>query len=212
MPAGMYNRAALVAKRVLDIIAALLGIILFSPLLIVVALLVRLKLGGPVFFRQHRPGRDARPFTIYKFRTMTSKAHDDNGNVLPDEKRLTPFALWLRSTSLDELPELFNILLGDMSLVGPRPLMTKYLSRYTPQQNRRHQVKPGLTGWAQINGRNDITWEEKFRLDVWYVDHWSFWLDIKILAQTFWMVITRKNIARTGQATTDEFFGTKSKN
>jgi len=199
-------------KRIQDLIISLIAIILLSPVLLIVALLVRLKLGSPVLFCQQRPGLNGRPFTIYKFRTMISKAYDDNGNILPDDKRLTSFGLCLRSTSLDELPELFNVLWGDISIVGPRPLMTKYLDRYTPEQARRHEVKPGITGWAQVNGRNNITWEEKFEMDVWYVDHWSLWLDIKILAKTAWMVIARKNVAKAGQATTDEFFGTKSGN
>lgn len=147
---------------------------------------------------------------MYKFRTMISKTCDGNGNILPDDKRLPPFGLWLRATSLDELPELFNVLKGDMSLVGPRPLMTKYLDRYTPAQARRHEVKPGITGWAQIHGRNNITWEEKFEMDVWYVDHGSLWLDIKILFCTLWQVINRRDIAKEGHTTVDEFIGTKS--
>jgi sugar transferase EpsL len=201
---------AKILKRIMDFIAAFIAIVLLSPLLLVVALLIRLKLGSPVLFRQQRPGLNGMPFTIYKFRTMISRTHDEKGNILSDDKRLTPFGLWLRSTSLDELPELFNVLKGDMSLVGPRPLMTKYLDRYTPAQARRHEVKPGITGWAQIHGRNNITWEEKFEMDVWYVDNMSLWLDMKILFCTLWQVINRQNIAKQGHATVDEFMGTKN--
>ncbi len=193
----------------MDFLAALAAIILLSPLMLIVAVLVYLRLGSPVIFRQQRPGLHARPFTMYKFRTMISKTHDEQGRILPDDKRLTPFGLWLRSTSLDELPELFNVLKGDMSLVGPRPLMIKYLDRYTPHQARRHEVKPGITGWAQVNGRNNITWEEKFDLDVWYVDHGSLKLDIIILTRTFWQVISRSDIAKEGHSTVDEFMGTR---
>ena len=194
-------------KRIVDITVSLAALLVSSPLLLVVALLVRIKLGSPVLFRQERPGLNCRLFAMYKFRTMVTRTHDEQGNILPDDKRLTPFGLWLRATSLDELPELFNVLKGDMSLVGPRPLMVKYLNRYTPQQNRRHDVKPGVTGWAQVNGRNNMTWEQKFDYDVWYVDHQSFWLDLKILALTAWHVIRRKNVAKDGHATVDEFMG-----
>jgi sugar transferase EpsL len=197
-----------ILKRLLDVICALFGLIILSPVLLTVAVLIRIKLGSPVLFRQQRPGLNCRLFMMYKFRTMIAKSHDEQGRVLPDDQRLTAFGLGLRGTSLDELPELFNVLKGDMSLVGPRPLMVKYLDRYTPEQNRRHEVKPGITGWAQINGRNNITWEEKFELDVWYVDHCSFWLDIKILARTAWSVLARHNIAKEGHATVDEFWGT----
>ncbi|MCI0498745.1 MAG: sugar transferase [Planctomycetales bacterium] len=199
-----------IAKRVFDVFVSLFLLILFSPVLVTVAILVRMKLGSPVLFRQQRPGLNCKLFTLYKFRTMLSKTHDEQGNQLPDEKRLTPFGLWLRAASVDELPELFNVLKGDMSLVGPRPLMVKYLSRYTPRQNRRHEVKPGITGWAQVNGRNDMTWEQKFDYDVWYVDHRSFGLDMKILWLTLWHVIARRGVAKEGYATVDEFFGTKS--
>lgn len=197
-------------KRILDFLTALTALILLSPLLLVVAVLVRIKLGTPVLFCQQRPGLGGRLFTIYKFRTMISRTHDENGNLLPDDRRLPPFGLWLRATSLDELPELFNVLKGDMSIVGPRPLMTKYLDRYTPTQARRHEVKPGITGWAQIHGRNNITWEEKFQMDVWYVDHGSLRLDIKIIARTIWMVFKRENVAKEGHATVDEFMGSKN--
>ncbi len=200
---------AKLTKRIFDLLVSAIALLFLLPLLLIVAILVRIKLGSPVIFRQQRPGLDGRLFTIYKFRTMIAKTHDENGAILPDDKRLTPFGLWLRAVSFDELPELWNVLKGDMSLVGPRPLMVKYLDRYTPHQARRHEVKPGITGWAQVNGRNNITWEEKFDLDVWYVDNRSFWLDMKILARTVWQVVKRDNIAKEGHATVDEFFGTK---
>jgi sugar transferase EpsL len=196
-------------KRLLDILISAIALLLLSPLLLIVAVLVRLKLGSPILFRQQRPGLNCRLFTMFKFRTMISQTHDDHGNQLPDDQRLTRFGLWLRATSLDELPELLNVLKGELSLVGPRPLMVKYLDRYTPEQNRRHEVKPGITGWAQVNGRNNMTWEQKFEYDVWYVDHQSFWLDIKILAITAWQVIKRSDIAKDGHATVDEFFGSR---
>ncbi len=193
-------------KRVLDLVLVLLTAWLWLPLLCVVALLVRIKLGAPVFFRQQRPGKDARLFELIKFRTMTD-AWDDRRNLLPDSDRLTPFGCWLRETSLDELPELLNVLRGDMSLVGPRPLLVRYLERYSPEQTRRHEVRPGLTGWAQVNGRNALSWEEKFRLDVWYVDHRSVWLDLKILALTVWKIMRREGISAPGEATMPEFQG-----
>lgn len=196
-------------KRLFDVLISLTALLIASPLLIAVALLVRLQLGSPVIFKQLRPGLHGRLFTIYKFRTMLSQPHDDGGNSLPDEKRLTRFGLWLRATSLDELPELWNVLKGDMSLVGPRPLMVKYLDRYTPEQNRRHEVRPGITGWAQVNGRNNMTWQQKFEYDVWYVDHRSLRLDLKILVLTVWNVVCRRGIAKEGHATVDEFMGTK---
>lgn len=198
-----------VFKRLFDFFAALVALLLLSPVLVIAAIAVRCKLGTPVLFKQQRPGLNGSLFTIYKFRTMISSTHDEQGNQLPDEQRLTPFGLWLRATSLDELPELFNVFRGDMSLVGPRPLMVKYLDRYTPEQNRRHEVKPGITGWAQVNGRNNMTWEEKFAYDVWYVDHRSLWLDFKILTRTLWHVICRKGVAKEGHATVDEFMGTQ---
>lgn len=196
-------------KRLFDFLISLTALLIASPLLIAVALLVRLQLGSPVIFKQVRPGFCGRLFTIYKFRTMLSQTRDDRGNPLPDEKRLTRFGLWLRATSLDELPELWNVLKGDMSLVGPRPLMVKYLDRYTPEQNRRHEVRPGITGWAQVNGRNNMTWQQKFEYDVWYVDHRSLRLDLKILVLTVWNVVCRRGIAKEGHATVDEFMGTK---
>ncbi len=191
-------------KRVFDLGATLIAIIFLSPLLAVLALMGRVILGKPVFFRQQRPGLHGQPFIIYKFRTMT-EARNANGDLLPDGERLTRFGKFLRSTSLDELPELFNVLKGDMSLVGPRPLLMQYLDRYTPEQARRHEVKPGLTGWSQVNGRNAISWEEKFKLDVWYVDNRSIWLDIKIILITVWMIIRREGINQPGQPTMGEF-------
>ncbi|WP_448382810.1 sugar transferase [Desulfosoma sp.] len=193
-------------KRLLDLLVALTALIVSAPVLALLALLVRGKLGAPVLFRQTRPGLYGRPFTLYKFRTMTD-GRDAQGNLLPDAERLTAFGRFLRATSLDELPELWNVLKGDMSLVGPRPLLMQYLDRYTPEQARRHEVKPGLTGWAQVNGRNALTWEQKFALDVWYVDHVSFWLDLKIIALTLWKILTREGISQPGQATMEEFRG-----
>ncbi len=196
-------------KRLLDLCVTVPLLILLSPLLGIVALLVRFQLGSPVLFRQQRPGLHGRPFVLYKFRTMTD-ARDEQGHLLPDSDRLTPFGRFLRSTSLDELPELWNVLKGEMSLVGPRPLLMRYLDRYTPEQMRRHDVKPGITGWAQVNGRNALTWEKKFELDVWYVDHLSLGLDLKILALTFWKTLKREGISQPGQATMEEFIGSQS--
>lgn len=175
-----------------------------GPIYIVIYLLIRFTMGKPLLFRQMRPGLNAQPFEMLKFRTMIN-ARDANGRLLPDDQRMTALGMFLRSTSLDELPELFNVLKGEMSLVGPRPLLMKYLERYTPEQARRHEVKPGITGWAQVNGRNAISWEEKFKLDVWYVENWSLWLDIKILALTMWKVIKREGISAEGEATMGEF-------
>jgi len=194
------------AKRVMDVLISVLGLIVFTPVIFVVALLIFMSMGRPVLFTQERPGKDGRIFRLIKFRTMTDERNAE-GNLLPDEQRLTRLGRFLRSTSLDELPELFNVLKGDMSLVGPRPLLPQYLDRYTPEQARRHEVKPGITGWAQINGRNAITWEEKFTLDVWYVDNWSLWLDIKILALTLIKVFKREGISADGEATMPEFMG-----
>jgi len=193
-------------KRLLDLLAACTALIVLAPLLAVLAVLVRVKLGTPILFCQTRPGLYGRPFTLYKFRTMTD-TRDAQGNLLPDAERLTPFGRFLRATSLDELPELWNVLTGDMSLVGPRPLLMQYLDRYTPEQARRHEVRPGITGWAQVNGRNALTWEQKFALDVWYVDHVSFWLDLKIIALTLWKILKREGISQPGQATMEEFRG-----
>jgi len=193
-------------KRTFDFILAAAAMIVLSPVLIALAAAIRWKLGSPILFRQIRPGLDERPFNILKFRTMTD-ARGADGVLLPDAERLTPFGRFLRATSLDELPELFNVVKGDMSLVGPRPLLMQYLERYTPEQARRHEVRPGITGWAQVNGRNAITWEEKFKLDVWYVDNWSLWLDIKIIAMTIWKILKREGISQPGQATMEEFKG-----
>ena len=174
-------------------------IILFVPILLLLFPLLSILLGFPVLFKQSRPGKNGIPFTIYKFRTMTDEK-DEFGNLLPDVKRLTRFGSFLRRTSLDELPELFNVLKGEMSLVGPRPLLIDYLPLYSPEQARRHEIKPGITGWAQINGRNSLSWQEKFEMDVWYVDHVSFWLDIKILFLTIWKVLKREGISQEGYA------------
>ena len=196
-------------KRLFDIVTTGIALILLSPVLIVLAILVRLKLGSPVLFCQQRPGLNGKAFTIFKFRTMINKQYDKSGNIIADSQRLTKFGRFLRNMSLDELPEFLNVLKGDMSLVGPRPLMMKYLDRYTPQQARRHEVKPGITGWAQINGRNNIIWEEKFELDVWYIDNWSIWLDLKILFKSIIAVLKRQDVNKQGQATVDEFMGTQ---
>ncbi len=197
-------------KRVLDFTAALAGLMVLSPLLLVLAALVRCKLGSPVLFKQDRPGLNSQIFTMYKFRTMTD-VRNEQGELLPDEERLPPFGRFLRSTSLDELPELINVLKGDMSFVGPRPLLARYLQRYSPMQARRHEVRPGITGWAQVNGRNAISWEEKFAHDVWYVDNLSPTIDLKILAITFWKIIKREGISQEGQATMAEFMGTEAR-
>lgn len=198
-----------IRKRLLDLAFTIPGLLAISPVFIIVALLILARIGRPIFFRQERPGLNARPFSLYKFRTMTD-VRDESGALLPDAQRLTPFGRFLRATSLDELPELFNVLKGDMSLVGPRPLLMRYLDRYTPEQFRRHEMPPGLTGWAQVNGRNALSWEEKFELDVWYVDHWSLWLDVKILALTLWKVLKKEGISQAGHATMEEFMGTRS--
>ena len=195
-------------KRLIDFIGAFIGLVILSPLLILIALLVRVNLGTPVLFRQVRPGLHGRPFILYKFRTMRD-LRDAEGRLLADEMRLTRLGRFLRSTSLDELPELFNVLKGEMSLVGPRPLLMEYLERYTPEQARRHEVKPGITGWVQVNGRNALTWEEKFKLDVWYVDNWNLGLDLQILALTLIKVLKREGISAGGHATMPEFRGTQ---
>lgn len=193
-------------KRCIDVVGAAIALILLSPLLVVLAVIVRCKLGSPVLFRQQRPGLRGRPFQMLKFRTMTDDT-DEHGGLLPDSERLTRLGRFLRSTSLDELPELFNVLRGEMSLVGPRPLLTEYLDRYTPEQARRHDVRPGITGWAQINGRNAISWDKKFELDIWYVDNRNLWFDIGILARTAWKVIIRDGISAESHATMPEFLG-----
>ena len=195
-------------KRALDIVLSALGLVVLSPVIALTALLVHCKLGSPVIFCQPRPGKDGEIFNLYKFRTMTD-ARDEKGNMLPDEVRLTGFGKLLRVTSLDELPELWNILLGNMSIVGPRPLLVKYLPLYSEEQRRRHDVRPGLTGWAQVHGRNALSWEEKFRLDVWYVEHLSFWVDVKTVFLTVKNVLRREGISSATAATMEEFRGTK---
>jgi sugar transferase EpsL len=191
-------------KRLFDLSLSILAFFLLSFLMLIMAVLVRLKIGSPVLFRQVRPGLLGQPFTIIKFRTMTDE-RDKDGNLLPDGKRLTSLGRFLRKTSMDELPELFNVIKGDMSIVGPRPLLMRYLYRYSQEQARRHEVKPGITGWAQVNGRNDITWEQKFKFDVWYVDNHSFRLDLKILGMTIWKILKRDGINQQGHATAEEF-------
>lgn len=193
-------------KRAFDIVASALGLLLFSPALVAVAVLIRWKLGSPVLFRQIRPGLHARPFEMIKFRTMRDASGPD-GEPLPDAERMTALGRALRATSLDELPELWNVLKGDMSLVGPRPLLMEYLPLYTPEQARRHEVRPGITGWAQVNGRNALSWEDKFSLDIWYVDHRSFWLDLRILLLTLQKVVIRHGISAAGEATMPRFTG-----
>jgi len=193
-------------KRLFDIVCSVAALLVLSPLLLVLAILVRWKLGRPVIFRQLRPGRGGRLFEVWKFRTMT-EARDPNGQLLPDAARLPAFGRWLRATSLDELPELWNVLRGEMSLVGPRPLLVEYLPLYSAEQARRHELRPGLTGWAQVNGRNALTWDEKFRLDVWYVDHRTFRLDLKIMALTVARVFRREGISAAGEATMPRFTG-----
>jgi sugar transferase EpsL len=195
-----------VFKRIFDVLLTVPGVLLISPGIILITLLVRLIHGPSVLFRQQRPGFHEKAFNIYKFRTMTDE-RDPQGNLSPDHKRLTRFGKFLRSTSLDEFPALINVLKGEMSLVGPRPLLMEYLPLYSPEQARRHEVRPGITGWAQVNGRNAISWEEKFKLDVWYVDNQSFWLDIKILWMTFAKVFKREGISQEGQATMEAFKG-----
>ena len=195
------------AKRLIDIVAALLGLIVLSPVIVVTALVVRRRLGSPVLFRQRRPGLHAQPFTLVKFRTMRDD-RDADGRLLDDAQRLTQTGRRLRSTSLDELPELWNVVRGDMSLVGPRPLLTSYLDRYSPEQARRHAARPGITGWSQVNGRNAAPWEDRLAMDVWYVDHWSLCLDLRILARTVRSVLRREGISAEGHATVAEFGGT----
>ena len=196
----------LVVKKVIDRLAALTALVMLSPLTAIVSLAIRLTMGRPVLFRQPRPGLNGRPFHALKFRTM-SDDRDETGRLLPDVSRITGLGAFLRSTSLDELPQLWNVLRGEVSLVGPRPLLMQYLDRYTAAQARRHEVLPGITGWAQINGRNALSWEEKFDLDVWYVDHWSLKLDAIILIRTIGRVMTRRGIASEGHATMPEFLG-----
>ena len=193
-------------KRLLDIVVATISLILLLPFIIVIAIAIRLNLGSPILFRQARPGLNTTPFRMIKFRTMRD-AIDANGNLLPDAERLTKFGSFLRASSLDELPELWNVLKGDMSLVGPHPLLMEYVDLYSPEQARRNDVRPGITGWAQVNGRNAISWEDKFKLDVWYVDNQSLWLDIKILFMTIKKVFVREGISADGHATIEKFKG-----
>lgn len=202
------NKSVPISKRLLDLSLTIPGILFLSPLLLIISILLLINYGPPIIFRQKRPGFRGIPFWVYKFRTMID-SRDANNNLLPDEERLTRLGHFLRSYSLDELPELLNVLKGEMSWVGPRPLLMQYLDRYSPEQARRHEVLPGITGWAQINGRNALTWEEKFKLDVWYVDHWTFWLDIKILLITAIKVLRKEGISQPGHATAEEFMGTR---
>lgn len=194
-------------KRLMDVAGSTVGLILFSPVFLVTAIIVRIYLGSPVLFRQRRPGLNGNPFTLVKFRTM-SDARDENGDLLPDDSRIGNIGKFLRNSSLDELPELWNVLRGEMSLVGPRPLRMEYLTRYSAEQARRHEVKPGITGMAQVNGRNLLTWEKRFELDVWYVDHHTIWLDISILVKTVISVLSRHGVSAEGHATMPEFLGT----
>lgn len=193
-------------KRLLDLILSLVAIIILSPLYLCISILVRILLGSPILFVQQRPGKDGKIFKLYKFRSMITKK-DKEGNLLPDEERLTRFGRYLRASSLDELPEIINILKGDMSIVGPRPLLVKYLNRYNKFQKRRHEVRPGITGLAQVNGRNALSWEKKFQYDVWYVDHVSFFLDVKIILQTIKVVLSRSDISSSTSATMEDFGG-----
>jgi len=200
----MPKRVQAHPKRVFDVVVSAIALVALAPVMGLIALAVWRMMGRPVLFRHVRPGLHGKPFVMYKFRTMRD-LRDAAGELPPDETRLTPFGRWLRATSLDELPELLNVLRGEMSLVGPRPLLMEYLERYTPEQARRHEVKPGITGWAQIHGRNNLSWDERFKLDVWYVDNWSLWLDVKILWRTLWMVLRREGISAQGHATMPRF-------
>jgi len=203
---GSYNRKTPIIKRLIDVILSTIIIVIFSPLILMVSMLIWFSDGRPIFFSHERPGLDGKPFKLIKFRSMrTSRGVD--GTLLPDGERMTPIGKFIRKTSIDELPELVNVLRGDMSLVGPRPLLMQYLPRYSADQFRRHEVLPGVTGWAQVNGRNAISWEEKFKLDLWYIDHWSIWLDFKILFMTILKVISGEGISQPGSATMDEFMG-----
>ena len=197
-------------NRLFDLALSIPALFSLTPLMLIIGFFVRMRIGTPVLFKQGRPGLYGKPFTIYKFRTMTDK-RDKDWNLLLDGERLTRLGRFLRKTSLDELPELFNVIKGDMSVVGPRPLLMQYLDRYTAEQARRHEVKPGITGWAQVNGRNAITWEDKFKLDVWYVDNQSLWLDLKIIGLTLWKILKREGINQPGQATMEEFMGGDSR-
>jgi len=203
---AIETRKTALIKRVMDIVLSVIILFILFPILLIVGFLLLIVEGPPVFFSHERPGKYGEPFKLIKFRSMKN-AKDKSGNLLPDGQRITGLGQFLRRTSMDELPELVNVIKGDMSLVGPRPLLMQYLNRYSPEQFRRHEMLPGITGWAQINGRNAISWDEKFKLDLWYIDHWSLWLDIKILFLTVWKVITRVGISQPGRATMDEFMG-----
>lgn len=203
---GERSKSSRLIKSVLDRFVAAIALLMFSPLILIVAIAIYFRMGSPLIFSQPRPGKDGKIFRFYKFRTMTDE-RDAKGNLLDDEQRLTAFGEFLRESSLDEIPQLWNILKGDMSLVGPRPLLVRYLERYSSQQARRHEVKPGITGLAQVKGRNAITWEEKFQLDVWYIDNWSLWLDLKILVMTFVKVLRKEGIDEEGQVSSSEFLG-----
>jgi len=199
-----------IIKRIMDIFGSLLGFAILSPLFLIIPVIIKLNSKGLIFFKQNRPGENEKIFSLYKFRTM-KELKDEHRDLIPEGDRITKIGRFLRRLSLDEIPELWNVLKGDMSLVGPRPLLVEYLERYTPEQARRHEVKPGITGWAQVNGRNAITWEEKFKYDVWYVDNWSLWLDIKIIFITIFKVIKGEGISHPGQATMEKFQGDNRK-
>jgi len=201
----MLNKTPTI-KRILDFVLSIIIMLVCLPVMLIVGLIIFLTEGRPIFFFHERPGKDGQPFKLIKFRSMRN-ARDAEGNLLPDGERITNFGNFIRKTSIDELPEFINVLRGEMSLVGPRPLLMQYVDRYSPQQFRRHEVLPGITGWAQVNGRNAISWNEKFMLDIWYIDHWSVWLDIKILLLTVWKVISGEGISQPGRATMDEFKG-----
>jgi len=201
----MLNKTPTI-KRILDFVLSIIIMLVCLPVMLIVGLIIFLTEGKPIFFFHERPGKDGQPFKLIKFRSMRN-ARDAEGNLLPDGERITNYGNFIRKTSIDELPELINVLRGEMSLVGPRPLLMQYVDRYSQQQFRRHEVLPGITGWAQVNGRNAISWNEKFMLDIWYIDHWSVWLDIKILLLTVWKVISGEGISQAGRATMDEFMG-----
>jgi len=201
----MLNKTPTI-KRILDFVLSIIIMLVCLPVMLIVGLIIFLTEGRPIFFFHERPGKDGQPFKLIKFRSMRN-ARDAEGNLLPDGERITNFGNFIRKTSIDELPEFINVLRGEMSLVGPRPLLMQYVDRYSQQQFRRHEVLPGITGWAQVNGRNAISWNEKFMLDIWYIDHWSVWLDIKILLLTVWKVISGEGISQPGRATMDEFMG-----
>ncbi|MEG4532720.1 sugar transferase [Microcoleus sp. D2_18a_D3] len=198
-------------KFLLDRMFAAIALLILSPVMLIVAIAIYIRMGRPIMFMQSRPGKNGRIFNFYKFRTMTNDC-DSDGNLLPSKQRLTAFGRLLRKTSLDELPQLWNVFIGDMSFVGPRPLLVEYLDRYSPEQARRHEVEPGITGWAQVNGRNSITWEEKFKLDVWYIDNWSLWLDLKILWLTVIKVFKQEGINQSEKVTMPKFLGNQNRN